>query len=401
MNSERVVIVGAGLAGVHTASHLREAGWQGEIDLLGAEPHRPYDRPPLSKELLTGEAPDAWLETDLDALGARLRTGVTATGLDPAARRLATDAGPLSYDHLVLATGAAPRTLPGAAGLDGVHLLRTLDDALALRAVLKPGARLVIVGAGWIGAEVTTAARAAGCAVVVIEAAGAPLHGVLPAEAAEPMRRWYEEAGARLLTGTAVTEVRPDGVLLADGGHEPADAVLVAVGSRPDTAWLSGSGLPLDQGGAVLADHRLRAAAPDVYAVGDCASFPSARYGRRLLIQHWDNALRGPAAVAAGVTGGTPAPYDPVPYFWSRQFGRMVQSVGLHSPGDRLLRRGSPDGGDGWTLCWTSASGALTAVLTVDRPRDLAQGRRLVERGAVVDPGRVEDPAVPLKSAAR
>ncbi|WP_312871401.1 NAD(P)/FAD-dependent oxidoreductase [Streptomyces lonarensis] len=401
MNSERVVIVGAGLAGAHTASHLRQAGWQGEIDLLGAEPHRPYDRPPLSKELLSGEAADAWLETDLDALDVRLRTGVAATGLDPAARLLATDAGPVGWDHLVIATGAAPRTLPGAAHTPGVHLLRTLDDALSLRAALVPGARLVVVGAGWIGAEVTSTARAAGCEVVVVEAAGAPLPGVLPAEAAESMRRWYREAGARLLTGSPVTEVRPDGVRLADGGREPADAVLVAVGSRPDTGWLEGSGLPLADDGSILADARLRAGAPGVYAVGDCASFPSARYGRRLLVQHWDNALQGPATVAAAIAGGEPAPYDPVPYFWSRQFGRMVQSVGLHAPGDQLLRRGSPEDEDGWTLCWTGPDGALTAVLAVDRPRDLAQGRRLVERRAAVDPAALRDPAVPLKRAAR
>ncbi|WP_376767142.1 NAD(P)/FAD-dependent oxidoreductase [Streptomyces bohaiensis] len=401
MNNERVVIVGAGLAGVHTASHLRDAGWQGGIDLLGAEPHRPYDRPPLSKELLTGEVADSWLETDLDALGVRLRTGVAATGLDTAGRRLETDAGPVAWDHLVIATGAAPRALPGAAHAPGVHLLRTLDDARELRAALVPGARLVVVGAGWIGAEVTSTARAAGCEVVVVEAAGAPLPGVLPAEAAEPMRRWYRESGARLLTGTPVTEVRSDGVRLADGGHEPADAVLVAVGSRPDTGWLTGTGVPLGADGSVLADDRLRAGPPGVYAVGDCASFPSARYGRRLLVQHWDNALHGPATVAAAITGGDPAPYDPVPTFWSRQFGRMVQSAGLHSPTDRLLHRGSPAGEDGWTVCWTAPDGTLTAVLTVDRPRDLAQGRRLVEQRALVDPAAVADPAIPLKRAVR
>nr|WP_258037382.1 MULTISPECIES: FAD-dependent oxidoreductase [unclassified Streptomyces] len=403
VNSERVVIAGAGLAAVQTAAQLREAGWDGEIDLLGAEPHRPYDRPPLSKGLLDGTAAQAWLDTDLDALGVRLRTGVTATGLRTADRLLDTDAGPVGYRHLVLATGALARRLPGTDGAPGTHVLRTLDDARALRAELVPGARLVVVGAGWIGAEVTTAARAAGCEVTVLEAADGPLPGALPPEAAAPMRHWYAEAGARLVTGAAVAAVREGVVELADGRAEPADAVLVGVGSRPATDWLAGTGVALAPDGSVLADDRLRTAAPEVWAVGDCASFPSARYRRRLLVQHWDNALRAPATVAAGIVGGAGdvPPYDPVPYFWSDQFGRTVQWVGLPDPADSLVRRGDPAAGGGWTMCWAGPDGALTAVLAVDRPRDLSQGRRLVERGTPVELDRAADPSVPLKNAAR
>jgi NADPH-dependent 2,4-dienoyl-CoA reductase/sulfur reductase-like enzyme len=427
VNNEPVVIAGAGLAGVATAVQLREQGWDGPLVLLGAEHHRPYDRPPLSKELLRTAATggpraavfpaavslEADLGADLDALGVDLRTGVTATALRPAEHLLETDAGPLRYGRLVVATGAEPLVLPGTAGTPGVHLLRTLDDARALHAVLAAGRPVAVVGAGWIGAEVATAARAAGCAVTVLEAASRPLPGVLPGEVAEPMRHWYAAAGAELRTGTAVAAVRPGRVTLADGGELAADAVLVGIGARPATGWLAGSGVPLDAAGAVAADARLRAGVPDVYAVGDCASFPSARYGRRLLVQHWDNALQAPRTVAAALLGGPDVPrYDPVPYFWSEQFGRMVQFAGQPGPEDVPRRRGSPADPDGWTVCWFRPGGGadgtgerggavLSALLTVDRPRDLTQGRRLIERATALDAARAADPAVPLKAAAR
>jgi NADPH-dependent 2,4-dienoyl-CoA reductase/sulfur reductase-like enzyme len=441
VNREHVVIVGAGLAGMQTAVQLRRQGWRRPIVLLGAEPHRPYDRPPLSKQLLLdpgGSGEPVLLETDLDAdldaLGIELRTGVTATAVHPAEHRLDTDAGPLPYRRLVLATGAEPLTLPGTAGTPGVHLLRTLDDARALRPVLAAGGPVAVVGAGWIGAEFTTAARAAGCPVTVLEAAAGPLPGVLPAEVAEPMRHWYAAAGAELRTGTTVAAVRRGEVdlevELADGSRLAADAVLVGVGSRPATGWLAGSPIALGADRGVLADAWLRTGTPDVYAVGDCASYPSARYGRRLLVQHWDNALQAPRTVAATLLAdaaaeedgpggdapggdaphadaphsGDPEPYDPVPYFWSEQFGRMVQFAGLPGPGDTPLRRGGQDSPEGWTVCWFRAgepAGVLSAVLTVDRPRDLAQGRRLIERATPLDPRRAADPAVPLKAAVR
>jgi NADPH-dependent 2,4-dienoyl-CoA reductase/sulfur reductase-like enzyme len=307
-------------------------------------------------------------------------------------------AGPLPYDHLVLATGAEPVTLPGTRDVPGVHVLRTLDDARALRGVLAARGSLVAVGAGWIGAEVATAARAAGCRVTVVEAARQPLAGALPPEVTAPMRRWYAEAGAELRTGQPVTAVRPGEVELADGTVLGADAVLVGVGSRPATGWLAGSGVPLAPDGSVAADELRR---PGVYAAGDCASHPSARYGRRLLVHHWDNALTGARTVAAGITGAAAAPYDPVPYFWSEQFGRYVQYAGHHAAADRLLLRGDPAAGDtGWSAVWLRGD-VPVAVLAVDRPRDLLQGRRLLERGTPLDPDRAADPSVPLKAAAR
>ncbi|PJE98608.1 oxidoreductase [Streptomyces carminius] len=414
-SGQRVLIAGAGMAGVQTAVQLRERDWPGTVTLLGAEPHRPYDRPPLSKAVLTGGAGaaagtgsgttfDIAFDVDFDALGVELLLGRRATGVRPADRELDTDAGPLPYDHLVLATGAEPVPLPG--GGAGAHLLRTLDDAERLRPVLAARQPLVVVGAGWIGAEFATAAREAGCPVTVVEAAGHPLAGVLPPEVAGRLRRWYEEAGAVLLTGRTVTGVRPGGTQpyeaeLSDGSALPARAVVAGIGARPATGWLAGSGVALDAFGAVLADDRLRSSVPGVYAVGDCASFPSARYGRRLLVHHWDNALVGPRTVASLLTAGeaeTP-PYDPVPYFWSEQFGRFVQYAGHHGEGDEPLWRGDPDG-PAWSVCWLRG-GVLRALLAVGRPRDVAQGRRLIERAAVLDPARASDPAVPLKSAVR
>ncbi len=198
----------------------------------------------------------------------------------------------MPYDVLVLATGAEPIRLPGTEGVPGVHLLRTLDDAERLRPVLARQHDIVVVGAGWIGAEFATAAREAGCAVTVVEAADHPLAGALPAEVAAPMAAWYADAGAELRTHARVERVESGEVVLADGTRLPAGAVVVGIGARPATGWLAGSGIELGAHGEVLTDDRLRTSVPDVYAVGDCASFPSARYGERLLVHHWDNALQ-------------------------------------------------------------------------------------------------------------
>ncbi|MEW2156766.1 FAD-dependent oxidoreductase [Streptomyces sp. NPDC007189] len=393
----RVVVAGAGMAGVQTAVALREQGFRGVITVIGAEPHQPYDRPPLSKAVLLGKAEDSAFDVDFDSLGVELRLGCEVLGLRPAERELDTEQGPVPYDVLVLATGAEPVTLPGTEGVPGVHLLRTLDDAERLRPVLARQHEIVVVGAGWIGAEFATAAREAGCAVTVVEAAGRPLAGALPAEVAAPMAAWYADAGAELRTHARVERVEPGAVLLADGTRLPADAVVVGIGARPATAWLAGSGVELGPHGDVLADARLCTSVPDVYAVGDCASFPSGRYGERLMVHHWDNALQGPRTVAANILGETPAAYDPVPYFWSEQFGRFVQYAGHHPAADRLIWRGDP-AGPAWTVCWLCED-RLVALLAVGRPRDLAQGRRLIEAGARMDAAALADPGKPLKDA--
>ncbi|MDQ1029969.1 3-phenylpropionate/trans-cinnamate dioxygenase ferredoxin reductase subunit [Streptomyces umbrinus] len=391
------VIVGAGMAGVQTAVALRERGFTGSVTLIGAEPHQPYDRPPLSKAVLLGKAEDSAFDVDFEALDVELRLGLEVTGVHPSRHELDTVDGPVPYDVLVIATGAEPIQLPGAQGVPGVHLLRTLDDAARLRPVLARQHDIVVVGAGWIGAEFATAAREAGCAVTVVEAADRPLAGVLPEEVAAPMAAWYADSGAVLRTHARVERVEPGEVVLDDGSRLPAGAVVVGIGARPATAWLAGSGIELGARREIVADDHLRTSAPDVYAVGDCASFPSGRYGERLLVHHWDNALQGPRTVAANIVGETPAAYDPVPYFWSEQFGRFVQYAGHHGSADAMVRRSDP-AGPSWSVCWLRED-RLVAVLAVGRPRDLAQGKRLIEAGTPMDSGLLSDPALPLKGA--
>jgi 3-phenylpropionate/trans-cinnamate dioxygenase ferredoxin reductase component len=386
---ERIVVAGGGLAGLRTAEELRARGYAGAVTLVGAEHRPPYDRPPLSKRLMAGQVDDTTLREDMHSLGLDVRLGETATGLDDGVLR--TDRGEHRFDRLVLATGATPVGLPGQGGQ---RFLRTMDDALALRARLRPGLRLAIVGAGWIGAELATAAAARGCRVTVVEAAAAPLAAALGARIGGLTAGWYEAAGVELLLGQAVDSVQPGGLALAGGGWLAADEVVTAVGVRPATGWLEGSGVALDNG--VAADEQLRTSVPGVFAVGDCAAFWSRRYGRRLRFEHWDVALRAPAVVAANLAGAAEV-YDPVPYFWSEQFGRMVQYVGHHGGAERMLLRGDP-AAPRWGACWL-AGGALVALLAVDAPRDLAQGRRLIEAGTPVDPARLADPAIPLRNA--
>jgi NADPH-dependent 2,4-dienoyl-CoA reductase/sulfur reductase-like enzyme len=385
------------MAGVQTAVALREQGFTGTVTLIGAEPHQPYDRPPLSKAVLLGKAEGSAFDIDFEALDIDLRLGSEALGVRPGDHELDTDAGPVPYDVLVVATGAEPIRLPGAEGVPGVHLLRTLDDADRLRPVLTRQHDIVVVGAGWIGAEFATAAREAGCAVTVVEAADRPLAEALPAEVAAPMAAWYADSGASLRTSARVERVEPGAVVLDDGSRVPADAVVVGIGARPATAWIAGSGIELGAHREIVADDHLRTSLPDVYAVGDCASFPSGRYEERLLVHHWDNALQGPRTVALNIVGQTPAAYDPVPYFWSEQFGRFVQYAGHHTPADTLVWRGDPSGAS-WSVCWLRET-RLVALLAVGRPRDLAQGRRLIEAGATMDPELLADASRPLKGA--
>jgi 3-phenylpropionate/trans-cinnamate dioxygenase ferredoxin reductase component len=400
VRTERVVIAGAGLAGLRAAEELRAKGYPGAITMIGAESRPPYDRPPLTKKFMTGQLDDTTLAADPVALGLDLRLGEAATGLDSGVLR--TDRGEYPFDALVVATGAAPVGLPGSGGQ---RFLRTFDDACALRDELRPGTRLAVVGAGWIGAELATSAVARGCQVTVVEAAAFPLAGAVGGDVGSVTVPWYADAGVDLLLGQPVESVARDGLVLPGGGWLPADLTVVAVGVRPQVEWLAGSPVKLENGVAV--DERLRTSVPGVYAAGDCAAFVSARYGRRLRVEHWDNALHAPGVVAGNILGADET-YDPVPYFWSEQFGRMVQYAGHHSGADRLIWRGDPADRT-WTACWLAgprpaAPGAgagerLAALLTVGRPRDLLQGRRAIAAGDPVDPGRLADPGIAVRDA--
>jgi 3-phenylpropionate/trans-cinnamate dioxygenase ferredoxin reductase component len=385
-------VVGAGLAGVRAAAELRAQGYPGRLTVLGAEPGPPYDRPPLSKRvLLAGGEPEpidpAWLD------GVDLRTGVTVTAVRPGT--VTTTAGDEPWDGLVLAVGALPRRLAGSDG--GAYVLRAAADAYRLRSALVPGAHVVVVGAGWIGAEVATAAAHWGCAVTVLEAGVAPLVTALGPAAGDRTRPWYAEAGVTLRTGAAVATVDCRGVGLAGEGRVEADVVVEAVGVRPRLDWLAGSGIEVDPAsGGVVVDEAARTTLPGAVAVGDCAARWSPRVGRRVRTEHWDDALRAPA-VAAATLLGTPAVYDPVPYVWSEQFGRYLQWVGWRSDGPTVWR-GDPAARTGWAAAWLDSAGRLTGLLTVDRQKDAMQARRLVDAGPVVDPDRLADPDVPIRS---
>jgi 3-phenylpropionate/trans-cinnamate dioxygenase ferredoxin reductase component len=386
----RIVVVGSGLAGLRTVEELRAQGYAGQVTLIGAESRPPYDRPPLSKQLMAGAVDDTSLRTELESLGALVRLGERAERIGDGA--VCTDRGEYPFDRLVIATGARPVALPGPGRQ---RFLRTLDDALALRETLAPGARLAIVGAGWIGAELATVAAARGCHVTVVEAGQAPLAVAMGAQIGALTVPWYASAGVELMLGQAVESVQDGGLALAGGDWLAADVIVTAVGVRPEVGWVESSGIELDNGVAV--DALLRTSRPGIYAIGDCAAFWSGRYQRRLRPEHWEVALRGPVVLAANLIGGSQR-YDPVPYFWSQQFGRMLQYVGDHRNAERLVWRGSPDG-DRWSACWL-AGGRLAALLAVGLPRDLQQGRRLIESASLVDESRLADPAVPLRAAA-
>ena len=386
----RVVVVGAGLAGLRVTEELRTMGYGGTLTLIGAEERPPYDRPPLSKKMLTGELDDTSLRPDMESLVVDLRLGESAVALGD--RTVRTDAAEYEWDAVVLATGAVPVRLPG----DGPQLvLRTADDSLALRELLRPGVRLVIVGAGWIGAELATAATARGAAVTVLEAADAPLATAVGSQVGLATVPWYAGAGADLRLGQSVTAIRPGGVELSSGEVQPADVVVTAVGVRPAVSWLAGSGVRLENGVAV--DAQMRTSVPGVFAAGDCASFWSSRYQRQLRFEHWDIALHAPEVAAANILGAS-TEYNPVPYFWSEQFGRMVQYVGWHGAAERLIWRGDPAGAK-WAACWLSGD-RLVAALTVGLPRDLLQSRRLIEAGGRVDADRLADPGIALRDSA-
>jgi 3-phenylpropionate/trans-cinnamate dioxygenase ferredoxin reductase subunit len=371
-----VVIVGGGLAGSRTCVELRKLGHTGPVVLIGDEASLPYDRPPLSKAVIRGKRESKPLKVRYDELDIEVRLEEVAESLDLGGRRVATSRGTIEFSHLVIATGATPIRLPG----DGEQLLlRTDAEAVALRDRLVPSAHVVIVGASWIGAEVAHAALERGCRVTGIEYHAAPLAQALGTEIGGRFADWWD--GAELRTGQEVAAVERDGVHLADGEVITADVVVTGVGVRPATGWLADSGLELRP--AISVDEHLRAGSdPAVYALGDAAAWWSRRYGRRLNVQHWDDAYNAPAVVADGIVNGPDAQlvHDPVPYFWSDQFGHRVEYVGQHDAGDAITVDEEFD--SGWTARWNDESGCLTAALAVDQSKFVAAVRSDMLNGA-------------------
>lgn len=380
-----VTVVGASLAGLATVRALRAQGFEGRIVVVGEEKHAPYDRPPLSKEFLGGSAAEddiGLTEPDDAGLDVEWRLGRIATALDGPNRVVTLDDGErLSSDAVVLATGARARTLPGELP-QGVHTLRTLDDARALRSDLVPGRRLVVVGAGFIGAEVASTAAGLGLEVHLVEAAVVPLQRALGAELGAACARLHEAHGVRLHRQVGVAGLtgspRVTGVRLDDGRELPADVVVVGIGAAPNVEWLEGSGLELDDG--VVTDARGTTNLPGVVAVGDCANSHRDYTGGRLRLEHWTNALQQPAVAAAALLGTEHAlpSHHAVPYFWSDQYGHRIQFAGHRAPdGSVRVEDGDPeDSASGLLALFLDAAGEPVGVLGVDRPRPFGRWRR-------------------------
>jgi len=394
---QNIVVVGASLAGLRACETLRQEGFDGKVTLVGAEHEIPYDRPPLSKKLLAGDwEPDRIRlrkDEDFESLGLTLRLGVRAVALDTSTRTVSLDDGSaVTYDGLIIATGASPRKLPDQPSLHGVVELRTLSDALGLRDLTADGtARVTVIGAGFIGLEVAATARARGCAVTVLEAAPSPLIRGLGVDMGTAVASVHARNGVELRCGVQIagiegTDGQVTGVRLGDGSLVESDVVLVGVGVAPNTDWLADSGLTIRDG--IVCDATLSVGAPGVYAAGDCARWPNGVFAgfddEEMRVEHWTNAAEQGAAAArnllAVARGEQPAPYVSVPFFWSDQFDSRIQFVGRAHGGDEVhVFAGSTEGA---FAALYGYQGRLRGVLGVSKPKMVMPFRALVAAGA-------------------
>lgn len=399
-----VLVVGGGFAAAHAVGTLRSEGFDGGVTVVGAEQHLPYERPPLSKDLLLGKSerdsvfvhPASWYSEQ----GVDLRLGTQVAGLDPAARSVTlTDGGALSADAILLATGASPRRLdmPGA-DLAGVVSLRTLDDSEHLREALSDVRRLVVIGAGWIGLEVAAAARLAGVAVTVLERAELPLAAVLGPEVAQVFADLHAEHGVDLRFGVEIVEIvgqesRAGGVRLADGTTVAADLVLAAVGATPNTALAEAAGLAVRDG--VVVDAALRTSAPGVWAAGDVASAYHPLLGHHIRVEHWDNAKQQGAAAARSMLGQAVS-YERLPYFYTDQYDLGMEYTGFVIPGsyDEVVVRGDLASRE-FVALWLSERRVL-AGMGVNVWDAMDPVRALVASARPVDVQRLSNPDVSL-----
>jgi 3-phenylpropionate/trans-cinnamate dioxygenase ferredoxin reductase subunit len=403
------VIVGASLAGAKAAETLRAEGFGGPVVLIGAEDELPYERPPLSKDYLLGNAerdkiyvhPRQWYaDNKVD-----LRLGVVVAGLDRSAHAVTlADGSEVGYGRLLLATGSAPRRLPVAgASLDGVLYLRTAADSDRLKAAFTQGARIVVIGAGWIGLEATAAARNAGAEVTVLEAAELPLLRVLGREVAEVFAGLHREHGVDLRFGVQVAELtgadgRVTGVRLADGTQIPADSVVVGIGISPNTELAGQAGLDVDNG--IKVDAGLQSADPDIFAAGDVANAFHPMLGRHIRVEHWANALNQPQTAAKSMLGQDVA-FDRVPYFFTDQYDLGMEYSGYVEPGEyaQVVFRGDVPGRE-FVAFWLDQDNRVLAGMNVniwdvnDHIQALVRGQR------PVDPAALRDPDQPLASLA-
>ncbi len=386
----RVVVVGASAAGLSVAEGLRRFGFTGELTLVGEESHLPYDRPPLSKQLLSGEWEPERLRMRtpevLDALGADLRFGTPAAALDAEAREVVlADGQRIGYDAVVVATGLAARRLPGTEGIAGVHVLRTVEDALALRETVRGKPRLVVVGSGFVGAEAAAVARESACEVTMVTDVAAPLADALGGELGGMLADVHREHGVALETGAMVNGVLSDGgrvtgVALADGRTIEADAVLVGIGAVPNTGWLAGSGVPVGNG--VECDSTLYAGS-GVWAAGDVACWLHPRTGLPTRIEHRTNAAEQGLAVARNILAGPgeATAFDPVPFVWSDQYDLRIQIYG-HTRGAEQVRIVEGSTADRKLVALYGSGGRVCGAVGVNMPRQTRGYRAKVAEGA-------------------
>ena len=373
---QSLVVVGASLAGLRAVEAARQEGFEGKIVLIGDEPHLPYDRPPLSKAFLEGRVSETThrdLPTLVDQLGIDLRLGSTATRLDVGHKEITTTSATIGYDRLIIATGSCARTIDSSAQVSGVHVLRTKDDAAAIRDAVAPGSRVVVLGGGFIGAEVASACHKLGADVSIIEAADVPLVRAVGAQLGATLAQLHGRHGVSLRTGVAVQEVlgHPDvrAVRLTDGTDMPADLVVVGIGAMPATSWLRGSGVRLHpRDGGVVCDEHLATSVPDVWAAGDVAHWPNLTLGVTARLENWTNAAQQGAHAARNALRRQPSPFGTVPYYWSDWYGHRIQFVGV------------PDADE------VRCSGSLEAGRLIAVYR---KGTRLAGALAVNEPGRI------------
>ena len=410
MALDNVVIVGASLAGLRAAEELRNLGHTGRITMVGDEPHRPYDRPPLSKQVLAGTKPPESTALvvgrgSVDDLQLDWRLGESATGLDLAARSVLLAGGEqLRYDGLVIATGASPKRLPGTDHLDNVHTLRSLDDCEAIRSALTASPRRVaVVGAGFIGAEVAATCRGLGIEVSMIEALPVPLERGLGPTMGSVVADLHRDHGVDVRLGVGVVLIEgtdhAERIRLTDGAVLDVDLVVIGIGVTPNTAWLEGSGLTIDNG--ILCDATC-AAAPGVVAAGDVARWPNHRFGEVMRIEHWDNAIAMGTHAARTLVAGPAAaePYAPIPWFWSDQYDRKIQLAGLAGPDDAVeVVSGSVE--ERRFVAFYGRAGRLVGVLGMSQPAQVIKWRHLVEEGASWDDALAAAAAQQLPGDAR
>lgn len=386
-----IVVVGASLAGLRAVETLRREGFEGRLTLVGAEPHLPYDRPPLSKELLAGEWEHDQIvlrKVPYEELDLELRLGVAARSLDVAAHTVTLAGGTkLPFEGLVIATGSTPRTLPGLPRLDGIFTLRTIDDCHAIRERLDAGARVCVIGAGFIGAEVAATCRKRGLDVTVLEALPQPMVRGVGMVLGEVLARLHREHGVDLRCGVTLESIegneRVEHVRLADGELVACDVLLVAVGVEPETHWLEGSGLVLDNG--VVCDETLLAA-PGIVAAGDVARWPNPAFDHEVMrVEHWTNAAEQGVYVGQRLLDRHDGrPFAPIPFVWSDQYDVKIQVVGRFSGQDRMeVVHGSLD--ESRFVCIFERGGRISGVLGFSEPRRVMQYRRMVAERASFD----------------